>query len=94
MGAFVTCKKRDLDGVDLASLGLPPPTISWFEFSCECYWRYDQFPLTSLPKDKVRIPRWRQTELNHLAKLAALQMPELNPSLADLIKRHRPGPLS
>ena len=82
---LLACEKSDLLGVDLASLGLPPP-IPWMESKCECYWRYDQFPLISLRKDKIRIPRWQQAELDHLAELAAQQPPGLNPELADLIK--------
>jgi hypothetical protein len=88
---LLACEKSDLLGVDLASLGLPPP-IPWMESKYEYYWSYDQFPLTSLPKDKIRIPRWQQAELDHLAELAAQQPPDLNPSLADLIKRHGLGP--
>lgn len=88
---LLACEKSDLLGVDLASLGLPPP-IPWMEFKYENYWNYDQFPLKSLPKDKIRIPRWQQAEMDYLAELAAHQPPDLSPSLAHLIKRHRLGP--
>ncbi len=87
---LLACEKSDLLGVDLASLGLPPP-IPWMESRCECYWKYDQFPLRTLPKDKIRIPRWQQAELDYLAELAASPPPDLNPELAGLIKRHGLG---
>jgi hypothetical protein len=51
---LLACEKSDLLGVDLASLGLPPPLL---------YWKYDQFPLEGLPRDKVRIPHWQRLEL-------------------------------
>jgi hypothetical protein len=56
-------EKSDLIGVDLDSLGLPPPQFPWEESRYECYWRYEQFPLESLPRDKVRIPNWQRLEL-------------------------------
>jgi hypothetical protein len=55
-------EKSDLIGVDLASLGLPAP-IDRTESRYEVYWRYDQFPLEGLPRDKVRIPHWQRLEL-------------------------------
>ena len=56
-------EKSDLIGVDLASLGLPPPQFPGDESRYECYWRYEQFPLESLPQDKVHIPHWQRIEL-------------------------------
>ena len=43
----------------------------------------------SLPKDKIRIPRWQQAEMDYLAELAAQQPPDLSPKSGRLIKRHR-----
>jgi hypothetical protein len=56
-------EKSDLIGVDLASLGLPPPQFPVDDSKYEYYWRYDQFPLEGLPRDKIRIPRWQRAEL-------------------------------
>ena len=56
-------EKSDLIGVDLASLGLPPPQFPLDDSKYEYYWRYEQFPLESLPRDKVRIPNWLRQEL-------------------------------
>ena len=56
-------EKSDLIGVDLSSLGLPTPQFPWDESRYECYWRYAQFPLEALPRDKIRIPHWQRLEL-------------------------------
>jgi hypothetical protein len=56
-------EKTDLVGVNLAALGLPPPQFPWDESRYEVYWRYEQFPLEALPRDKVRIPNWQRLEL-------------------------------
>jgi hypothetical protein len=58
---LIHCRKDDLIGVDLASLGLPAPIDDKGGFGPktngpDCYWRYDRFPLASLPRDKVHIP--------------------------------------
>jgi hypothetical protein len=60
---LLVADKNDLLGVDLASLGLPPPQFPLDDSKYEYYWRYDQFPLEGLPRDKIRIPRWQQAEL-------------------------------
>jgi hypothetical protein len=55
---FLHCRKDDLIGVDLASLGLPPPIVDdgWGPSTInDCYWHYHRFPLEALPRDKVRI---------------------------------------
>jgi hypothetical protein len=70
MGSWVTCKKSDLLGVDLASLGLPPGH-DWGGRSDTWYWRPDRVPLASLPRDKVRFPPWLQQELELSARRAA-----------------------
>jgi hypothetical protein len=61
MPYLLACKTSDLIGVDLASLGLPPPPV--VVSSQTSYWGYRQFPLESLPRDKVRIPLWQRLEL-------------------------------
>jgi hypothetical protein len=58
---LLACKESDLIGVDLASLGLPPPLTS-IRGNYQ-YWPYSRFPLESLPREKVRIPLWQQAEL-------------------------------
>jgi hypothetical protein len=60
MPYLLACKTSDLIGVDLASLGLPPPAPFSSLTSC---WGYRQFPLEALPQDKIRIPLWQRTEI-------------------------------
>jgi hypothetical protein len=52
MGPWFSCRKDDLLGVDLTSLGLPPP-YQWLKSSDSYYWPHRRFPLASLPRDKV-----------------------------------------
>ena len=62
-GDFLRCRKDDLIGVDLASLGLPRGrdlNSGSDEIWC---WSYRSFPLASLPRDKVRIQRWDHQRL-------------------------------
>jgi hypothetical protein len=58
---LLACKESDLIGVDLASLGLPPPLTSIT--GNYQYWPYSRFPLEALPRDKIRIPLWQRLEL-------------------------------
>jgi hypothetical protein len=62
-GDHLCCRKSDLIGVDLASLGLPPGRDLNMHSNEVWYWSYDRFPLASLPRDKVRIPQRRLLEL-------------------------------
>ena len=49
---MLTCRARDLEGVDLATLGLTPPH-PWSGVSA--LWPHSQHPLWSLPRNRIRI---------------------------------------
>jgi hypothetical protein len=54
---FLACRKADLIGVDLTSLGLPSPGWDGGSKSSRVrLWSYWSHPLGSLPRDKVRVP--------------------------------------
>jgi hypothetical protein len=56
-------EKSDLIDVNLAALGLSPPQFPLDDSKYEYYWRYEQFPLDALPRNKVHIPNWQRLEL-------------------------------
>jgi hypothetical protein len=69
---FLACSKADLDGVDLATLGLPPGWDGGSKSNWMQLWGYGSHPLGSLPRDKVRVHDWqRQLRDIEAARIAA-----------------------